>query len=335
MTRFEELKQILAQGRFFKMVCAAGNEDAREVKNLALVYTLAGANGFDVSARVEVVQATVQGIDRAFALAGKLGAAIPHRPFITVSVGLKGDPHMRKARILKEVCTECGECRAVCEQEAIGDPIEVNDIRCIGCGACAEVCPADAVEFYTRKAKIERLLPDCLDAGAENIELHATVIDDAAVLRDWRYIAALLPNQFISMCLDRARLSDEHLLRRIRQAKEVAGDRLIIQADGRAMSGSEDDYYTTLQAVAIAQLVQLYRIPLMLLASGGTNSRTGELARQCGVKLNGVSLGTFARKLIREEIKQPNFTEDLPLIAQAADKVRGLVTANLNAMAWW
>ena len=42
---------------------------------------------------------------------------------------------------------------------------------------------------------------------------------------------------------------------RIKQAKEYSGEKLIIQADGYPMSGGEDDYNTTLQAVATADVI--------------------------------------------------------------------------------
>jgi len=50
MNRFEVMRDLLVRGKYFKLVCGAGNENAIEVKRLALIYTLAGANGFDVKA---------------------------------------------------------------------------------------------------------------------------------------------------------------------------------------------------------------------------------------------------------------------------------------------
>jgi len=55
--RYEELRQLLNESRFFKLVCGAGNEDEEEVRRLAIVYTLAGANGFDISATPSVATA--------------------------------------------------------------------------------------------------------------------------------------------------------------------------------------------------------------------------------------------------------------------------------------
>jgi ferredoxin len=330
--RYEEEKRILEHGQYFKVVCGAGNEDPEEVRRLSMIYTLAGTLGIDVSANVDVVRASMSGIDRAFEIATSLGVSLSTKPFITVSVGLKGDPHVRKARIIEDLCTGCGLCQESCDQEAIdpGPPVQVISSRCIGCGNCAATCPVDAVEFYTRKVDFEDILPKCLAAGAENFELHAVIADDEAVMEDWKTINRVLPNHFVSMCLDRSQLGNEHLIRRIRDAMSLAGERQIIQADGAPMSGGKDDYNTTLQAIAIADIVQKSGLPVKILVSGGTNSKSGELARLCNLTVHGVSVGTNARNLVRKEISSPGFEDDPDLILQAVQKAKWLVDTNLK-----
>ena len=330
INRYTELKNILTQRRYFKVVCGAGNEDSEEVRKLTLVYTLAGAVGIDVSANVEVVEAAMKGIDQAYNLAALINKEIKTRPFITVSVGLKGDPHVRKAKIDAEKCSQCGLCRDACEQSAIDEDFNVVDIRCIGCGKCAEVCQFDSVTFYTKRVDFNEILPKCLDAGAENIELHAIIDDDDSVMSDWRVIDGLVQNNFVSMCLDRSQLSDNHLISRIKAVYEISRERAIIQADGAPMSGGSDIFNTTLQAVAIADIIHKSKIPVMILASGGTNSKTGELAKMCNVLVNGVSVGTFARKIIRDLITREDFETDLNLIKNAVAIAEKLVQDNLR-----
>jgi len=330
INRHNELKNILRERRYFKVVCGAGNEDSEEVRKLTLVYTLAGAVGIDVSANVEVVEAAMKGIDKANELAALVGKKIITRPFITVSVGLKGDPHVRKARIDAEECSQCGLCIDACEQDAINDDCNVVDIRCVGCGKCAEVCQFEAVTFYTRKVNFNKILPECLDVGAENIELHAIIDDDVSVMSDWRIIDGLVQNNFVSMCLDRSQLPDNHLISRINAVYEISGERTIIQADGAPMSGGSDDFNTTLQAVAIGDIVRKSKIPVMILASGGTNSKTGELARMCNVPINGVSIGTFARKIVRDLITSEDFETNQSLIKNAVAIAEKLVHDNLR-----
>jgi Fe-S-cluster-containing hydrogenase component 2 len=330
MNRYIELRNILTQKKYFKIVCGAGNEDPGEVRKLALIYTLAGATGIDVSANVEVVEAAMKGIDKAYDIAALIGKQIQTRPFINVSVGLKGDPHVRKAEIDVQKCSQCGLCFDVCEQDAIDKDLNIETARCIGCGKCALICQSDAVTFYTRQVAFNEILPRCLDAGAENLELHAIIENDDAVMSDWRTIDGLVQNNFVSICLDRSQLSDSHLINRINAVCKISGERTIIQADGAPMSGGSDDFNTTLQAVAIADIIHKSKIPVMILASGGTNSKTGELARMCRVSLNGVSIGTFARKIVRHLTAGENFETNLGLIKNAVDIAEKLVHDNLR-----
>jgi ferredoxin len=318
-------RSLFEKRSFFKLVCGAGNEDPVEVRRLTTVYTLAGASAVDLSANPDIVKSAVEGISHAEALAPDLGKEIACRPFINVSVGIAGDPHVRKARINQETCTLCGLCIISCEQGAIGDQFSITEERCIGCGKCAEVCDTSSVSFYTRRVDLKTLLPACILAGAEMIELHGVSLDDAAVLSDWNLINSLLPDNYISMCLDRSLLSDHHLIQRIRDAYAIAGERLIVQADGAPMSGRSDDFHTTLQAIATAEIVEKSNLPVKILASGGTNSRTRELADLCGVTIHGVSIGTFARKLVRPYVTQPSFDHDRTVIAEAVEAAESLV----------
>lgn len=336
--RFDRMKVLLAEGKYFKLVCGAGNENADEVRKLAMIYTLAGANGFDVSATPAIVRSCVAGIEKAYLLSEALGEIILDRPFITVSVGMSGDHHVRKAYITED-CVECGKCIPVCPTNAIPASYKVIRDLCIGCGNCEAACPprVAAVSYEHNSKELRSILPDCLNAGAENIELHAAVADNDAIMEEWMVVAESQPNNFISMCLDRHHLSNVHLIDRIRQAKKIAGERLIIQADGVPMSGGTDDFNTTLQAIAIAEVIDKDLIKrehdfrdLPILLSGGTNSYTGELARMCRVPFSGVSIGTHARKIVKPFMESPDFEDNPELIGKAVAVAHDLVVRNLQ-----
>jgi len=338
ITRFDAMRGLLENGKYFKLVCGAGNENAEEVRRLSIIYTLAGCNGFDVSATPEVVKACVSGIETAYELAPKFGKEIPIRPFITVSVGMSGDHHVRKAYVVDD-CVDCGKCIPVCPTDAI--PEDYNIIRelCIGCGNCEAVCPPKvaAIRYEHNAKELRDILPRCLESGAENIELHAAVADNDSIMEEWKVVSESQPNNFISMCLDRHNLSNMHLIDRIRQAKEIAGDRLIIQADGVPMSGGADDFNTTLQAIAIADVIdkdliqkdkEFKKLPILL--SGGTNSKTAEMAALCGVQFAGVSLGTHARKIVKEYVLNEKFEDDYKSLAMAIEISEDLVSRSLR-----
>ena len=73
----------------FKLVCGAGNEDTESVRRLVYVYAIAGCKLFDLSARKEILEAAKEGAK----LAGKNDIQY------CVSIGIKGDKHITKAKI--------------------------------------------------------------------------------------------------------------------------------------------------------------------------------------------------------------------------------------------
>jgi ferredoxin len=359
--RFNKLQELFDNQKYFKMICGAGNEDLEEVKRLTMIYTLAGAKGLDISATPAVVESCIEGIDRAFDISGSLGINLKTIPYIMVSVGMPGDHHVRKAFINPDTCIKCGLCVSpVCPTEAI-EPIEVGkeiafviEEKCIGCGDCSAICPKPAeIISYTHNDKaLSEILPKCIELGAENIELHAAIADDDQIMKEWKIVNESNPNGHNSMCLDRLHLGNFGLEHRIKLAKEIAGDSLIIQADGYPMSGGEDNYNTTLQAVATADVVnkafnmrlnkktkrieyKKYR-EVNILMSGGTNSLTETLAYQSNVRFQGISIGTFARNLIYKNIKEnysyedKGFYTDLENIKQAYNIAKTLVKANVG-----
>ncbi len=131
------------------------------------------------------------------------------------------------------------------------------------------------------------ILSSLIEMGIDCIELHAACETD--ITSQWKWLKENFDG-LLSLCVSRAKLSDTALLKRVR---ECAPD--IIQADGLAMTGGEDDYAATLQAVATAQMLQTQ--PGYLLISGGTNTKTAQLAHLCGVRAHGVAVGSFARQL--------------------------------------
>ena len=112
----------------------------------------------------------------------------------------------------------------------------------------------------------------------------------------------------LCISLDRSELGDKKLLNRVeRMLKNRKPYSTIIQADGVAMSGNNDEYGTTLQAVATAQLFQNAKLPLYIMMSGGTNTKSTELASMCGVSINCLAVGSYARKIIKEYLKEDVF----------------------------
>lgn len=323
------LAKLLNSRKCFKLVCGAGNEDAIEVEKLVALYAAAGARYFDLSAREDVVLAAKAGLER----------VIPRERIpefcLNVSVGIKGDPHVSKARVEPSLCTSCGACGEVCLQKAVAQgsgSFAVNGTRCIGCGACLAACPAHAISIFSESTPLEKVLPPLVKLGLDSIELHAVSDDEAGISEQWRSIEAKFDG-ILSLCVDRSRLGDLQLLARIRSL--IAGRpefSTIIQADGAPMSGCDDRHETTLQALATAQIVQRAKLPVFLMLSGGTNSKTAEMARLFAIEAHGVALGSYARKIVRDLIERDDFLTNPALFQEALVIARDLVEKSLSQM---
>ena len=336
--RFAAYKDLLHSSRFFKLVCGAGNENADEVEKLAFIYTQAGCKGFDVSASPIIVDACKRGIEKAIDVNGYDCDKNWIKPFITVSVGMPGDHHVRKAFIDPNACVNCNLCIPVCPTDAIPSSLVIEENICIGCGNCEAVCPpaAHAIGYRHNAKDLNDILPKCVEAGAESIELHAGVPDDDVTLKEWQTVSDCIPEGMISMCLDRYHLTNVHLVERIRLASNIASDRLIIQADGIPMSGGTNDFNTTLQAISIADIInkdlkskdkRFKKLPILI--SGGTNSLTGDLARQCNVPFSGITIGTHARATVKDFMSDEVFS-NTNLLNAAIEHATKLVDANLG-----
>ncbi len=321
------LEDILRSRKCFKLVCGAGNEDIVEVEKLVALYAKAGANYFDLSAREDVINAAFSGLRR----------VIPEENlkdyYLNVSVGIKGDPHVSKAKIDESKCTSCGKCTDACIQKAVlqenGQYI-INSIRCIGCGNCIRECPVEAISSYSQNKPLDEVLPPLVKLGIHSIELHAVSDDEAGIFEQWRIINSYFTG-ILSLCIDRSRVGDVQLIFRIKRLLEGRKEFLtIIQADGAPMSGCDDKYETTLQALAMAQIVQRANLPVFLMLSGGTNSRTGELAKLFNVKAHGIALGSYARMIVRDYIDREDFLENEEIFNKALRIARELVEKSLK-----
>ncbi len=315
------LSDILKQGKCFKLVCGAGNEDAVEVEKLVYLYSKAGCSLFDLSANLEVVQAAKRGLERAGILDDR---------YLCVSVGIEGDPHIDKAEIIQNLCVKCGRCKNICPQNAIFENGRVNYVknkRCIGCGKCVDICEFKAIKMFSQDVDLAKVLPPIIEEGIDCLEFHALIEDEAAVMRKWKILSHLYPN-FLSICVDRSKIGNEKLLNRVKKMIENRTPyTTIIQADGAPMSGGCDDYKTTLQAVAMAEVFQDAKLPVYILLSGGTNSKTMELSRQCGIMPNGVAVGSYARKLVKEYVSRDDFFENTKVVNEALSKAKALVNS--------
>ncbi len=298
-----------------KIVCGAGNEDTESVKRLVYTYAKAGCKYFDISARKEILQAAKEAV--------KL-ANVEDIHFC-VSIGIKGDPHITKAKIRESVCIKCGNCYRNCPNDAIEESILVNDKRCIGCGTCAKKCPTGAMTMYEKDVNVKEILPYMVQNGVEILELHIMGHDKQDLDYKWAIINECNP-KLASICIDREHFGNREVIKRIRDM--IAHRKpytTIVQADGIPMSGSDNTFKTTLQAVAMGEIIQNNNLPVHIMLSGGTNSKTAELAKLCGINYWGIAIGSWARKIIKPYVCMPDFWENKEAQTKAVEIAQKLV----------
>lgn len=314
----EKMIDYLNSGRCFKLICGAGNKNFDEITKLCALYASAGCRFFDLNASVDAVRAAKDGIK----LAGK-----EEECFICVSVGTKNDPHLSKCKIDCEKCINCGCCENVCLQKAISQgnfSRVIGEEKCIGCGKCIEVCPVQAIERYSKEISFAEILPPLIKEGIDCIEYHTITDNEEEVMQGW----AEITKQFdgvLSVCLDRSKLGNEKLVNRLNAMKNACQNTFMVQADGAPMSGGADNFRTTLQAVATADIILKANITPYVIMSGGTNSKTMELARMCDLNVSGFAVGSYARKIVKEYVENENFLEDKGLFVKALEIAKELV----------
>ena len=318
------LLDLLKEKRCFKLVCGAGNEDAQEVEKLVALYSKAGCNLFDLSANLDIIDAAKRGLEK---------AGIKEDRYICVSVGINGDPHVQKACINSDLCAKCGKCKIICPQQAVKENAEafkIDKSRCIGCGKCVSVCLNGAIQTKSESKNLKEVLPSLIEKGIDCIELHASGKDELDVDEKWNDINSLYDGM-LSICIDRSKLSNEDVLKRINKMLRVRKPyTTIIQADGCPMSGGKDDYQTTLQAVAMAEIIDNANLPVFIMLSGGTNSKTSELAKLCEINCNGVAIGSFARQIVRKYIDRDDFLGNKEVFDEALMVAKQLVDVSLK-----
>jgi len=299
----------------FKLVCGAGNEDAESVKRLVYIYASAGCKLFDLSARKEILEAAKEGT--------KLANA--KNISYCVSIGIKGDKHIAKAKINTSKCTKCAMCTKLCPNDAISSSIFVNDKKCIGCEICSKKCPVNAIIMEEKDVDYKEILPYMVKNGVDFLELHIMGHDKTDLANKWQVINECKP-KFASICIDRENFGNREVLERIKNMIALREPlTTIIQADGVPMSGGSDDYKTTLQAVAMAEVIQNAELPVLIMLSGGTNSKTAELAKLCGINYWGIAIGSWARKIVKPYIMQDNFWKDKKAQNKAISIAKDLV----------
>ncbi len=310
----KKIKNILNSEKCLKIICAAGNENTEEIERLSYVYSMAGFNTIDVCAKHDAIAAAKQGMLKS-----------GHNMAICVSIGLQDDIHLIKAVINPLKCTHCNKCINICPENALfieDNKILTDEKKCIGCSKCIDICPNNAIFSEHKYKPPYQMLLNVLSDEIDIVEFHCSSKDIDLIKDSFNKINSIYKG-VISICLDRSKLGSEEIINLFKYFINNNED-VIFQLDGNPMSGGNDNYNSALEAITFAQLINNSDIKGFITISGGINSKTTEFAKLCNVKLDGIALGSYARKIIKPYICAPDFYENEALKKAAIDTASDL-----------
>ena len=314
----------LRLGQWFKLICGASYQDVSKIRNLSLVYSLAGADCIDVAADLAVVHAAWEGIV-ASTLVSPLSAT--QRPWLMVSLNDGQDPHFRKAWFDGQQCPkECPRpCERICPADAISSvsseveapyPGVVAE-RCYGCGRCLPVCPYGLIEEQAFTVAVDEILPTLLPY-IDAVEIHTQIGRQTEFRHLWQQLAPHISQlQLVAVsCPDSAPRSNAIVdyLTHLYYLMSPKPHHILWQTDGRSMSG-DIGKGTTRATIRLAQKVLNARLPGYVQLAGGTNDYTVDKLRSLNLlqgphqfsqpaqaahpTINGVAYGSYARQLVK------------------------------------
>ncbi|MGB3492733.1 MAG: LdpA C-terminal domain-containing domain [Elainellaceae cyanobacterium] len=316
----------LREGNWFKLICGASYQHLPAVRNLALAYSLAGADCVDIAADPAVVSSVCE----AFQVADQVSQSLDDpsffyagRPWLMVSLNDGDDPHFRKAFFDPQHCpSDCSRpCERICPAAAIAmspehqleaesgqePPRGVIEARCYGCGRCVPVCPIEAIETRSHQIAPHEIAASVLPQ-VDAIEIHTCVGHGSQFQALWQAIAPYISSlKLVAVsCPDGPDLVE--YLRSLHQMMVPHPAALVWQTDGRPMSG-DIGRGTTHASIHLAQKVLAAKLPGYVQLAGGTNAYTVPKLRSLQLlhpytELAGVAYGSYARALLQPVLEE-------------------------------
>ncbi len=306
--------QALEEKRFFKLVCGASLNDTKMIENLSFIFTLAGANVIDLAPRADVILAARKGIEKARSYKPQTIS-----PVVMASIQLDKDPHFRKVEVNYDLCDLCNACTKICPTEAFkieNKKFIYTNERCYGCGICPSYCHVNALSMIDTKPTPKETLSEMVLLGIKSIEFHfGTGYKKLKEL--WCEFRDLTKEfELLSFSIGSDLLNDTEIKEAARLCHKLAGNHVILQCDGTPMSGSFDKKAKSgnnkdNSSLHVARVIQEENLPVYLQISGGTNQDSYSRAVKSGININGVAIGSYARKLLMPYLLGLDIEENL------------------------
>jgi Fe-S-cluster-containing hydrogenase component 2 len=231
------------------------------------------------------------------------------------SIQLDKDPHFRKAEVDYSLCDLCSACVKICPTEAfkIEDKKFIYSVeRCYGCGICPSYCHVSALKMIDTKPTPIETLKEMLLLNIEAIEFHFG--ENFQMLEKiWGDVVRVCHGKplLLSFSIGSGLLSNEQIKNAANLCYKLAGKDIILQCDGTPMSGgfdkkSKTGYKKDNPSLQVAKIIEEEKLPVYLQISGGTNQNSYTMANEAGININGVAIGSYARKLLMPYLNDLN-----------------------------
>ncbi len=311
-------KQALTKKEFHKFIIGAAFKDIELIKKYSYIFTAAGANAIDISAFPLSVIAAKQGIEQALLNNPNLEA-----PLLMISINVGEDTHFRRINLDTQNCTECLLCVPSCPSQAfsvLGKPSNPEfsyDIDlCYGCSNCLEYCNYDALSFEQWSPYEAESLSELIKLGANAIEIHLN--ND---LETFRELYLKIPHDFLleSFCIGSQQMNTTQIQEATKLISELTTNsksEIIIQSDGLPLSGARDlgenkDLASIINSQTILSNLQTSSRPIFVQLAGGIDEKSLAKAHAQGVLVDGVAIGSYARKQLLDHLNDLDQAVDL------------------------
>ena len=325
----------LKQKHFFKLVCGASLTDVQMIENLCFVFTIAGAHVIDLAPKADVIFAARRGIKKAL----NSQFSILNSPLLMASIQLDKDPHFRKVEVDYSLCDLCSACVKICPTQAftIEDRKFIYSIeRCYGCGICPSYCHVSALEMIDTKPTPIETLKEMILLDVDAIEFHFG--ENFQKLEEiWSDVVRVCHSKLLlSFSIGSGLMSEQQIKNAANLCYKLAGKDIILQCDGTPMSGGIDakldkkhkngqlGYKKDNPSLQVAKIIEEEKLPVYLQISGGTNETSYAMAHEAGININGVAIGSYARKLLMPYL---NNLEDKKKLEEAINIAKSLVNS--------
>lgn len=303
--------QSLETASYFKLIAGASFTEARLVSRLASLYTEAGCNLIDLAPDPDVFSWVLKALE-------ELPSEIT-RPALMISLDVDGDPHFRKVTVDKETCIVCQACISACPTNALQveqDFLTVNEPLCYGCARCLPTCPVDSFSWKPSTQLAEPLLNILGHPAINGLELHTETLNFEPMQKLLNSLGKLLPDKLISWCFRPKALKEQygetHLKQRVSayldslalELKRAGALGLMLQVDGKPMSGSEEPEASHPALEAALEVLSWQLGPWPITISGGVNAYTARFLQEPHYQpIAGAAMGTMARKAVWHWLK--------------------------------